>query len=258
MIKQERRKQILELLLQRESVQVSQLMEQFQVSIETIRRDLEELERQQQLVRVYGGAILPPGKAAEPIYRERATVNYLQKQAIGRLAADLVKDGDTIAIDLGTTTLALAKALGGKKNITVLTNSLKIAVLLAENPDIRVIVPGGEARRGDLALSGSLTTRILSEFNTDYAFLGVGGLSIEQGITDYHMEEAMARRVMVEHTRNAVALLDHSKLGVVAMNQVCPLHALDIVITDDGADPSVLSHLEKQKLKVLIAQILVE
>lgn len=254
MIKQERRNRILEILAHSGSVEVSQLMALFKVSIETVRRDLEDLEQQQQLVRVYGGAIVPPAKSAEPVYQKRESANYPQKEAIGKMAAELVNDGDTIAIDLGTTTMELAKALKQKKQLTIITNSLKIAALMAENPSFQVILPGGRVRHGDQALSGSLTARMLSELNTDYAFIGVGGFSLQQGITDYHMEEAMIRKVMVEHCQKLVVLFDHSKVGVVAMNQVCPLSAIDIAITDDETDPSLLRKLGRYGVNVLVAK----
>ena len=254
MIQQERFRKILELLHDQEIIKVSYLMELFGVSIETVRRDLEALEKKKELVRVYGGAVLPPKKAAEPAFQIRQGRNASAKRRIGTLAADLVQDGDVIAIDHGTTTYELAKALVGKKKITVITASISIAAILAEDPEIKVIIIGGVVRGGDLSLSGSLAERNLSEFCTDKFFMGVGGLTEENGVTDFHMEEASVRRIALQNTQKVIALVDHSKFGVTVMNRICDLKQVNTLVTDAETDPDLVQLLKDTGVEVHIAE----
>ncbi len=252
-MQQERHKKILEMLYDNEIVKVSNLVNIFNVSVETIRRDLEFLERQDKLIRVYGGAVLPTSESAEPPYKSRETKNLSAKRIIARRAVELVNDGDVIAVDLGTTTLEFAKALVGKKNVTVITNSLQIAITLTNDPNIKVIVLGGIARLGDLSLSGEMTYRNMEQYNTDKFFLGVGGISIENGISDYHIEESGIRRMAIKNTKNVIALADHSKFNITAMNNICPISALSTVITNSETDKEFLEKLRKNKVEVIIA-----
>jgi DeoR/GlpR family transcriptional regulator of sugar metabolism len=237
---------ILRELEEKGSVRVSELTQRFGVSIETIRRDLEYLEERGLLRRVHGGAVTAGRSALEPAYAARETAHFREKKAIGAAAADLVKDGDVIGIDVGTTTLELAKALAaGEKKIKVITNALKIALVLSENEGIEVIVLGGKARRGECSVSGFLADRSAELFRTDMYFMGVGGFSREAGFTDYHMEEAALRRLMIGRTGRLVALADHSKFGVTAMNRICGPERADVLVTDEGADEEILALLRE-------------
>ncbi|MCI9229247.1 MAG: DeoR/GlpR transcriptional regulator [Dorea sp.] len=251
---QERRKKIMEMLQEDEIVKVSELMHLFDVSIETIRRDLEYLEERGSLSRVYGGAVLPQPKAIEPSYEKREVKNFDEKKAIGEKAVELVQDNDIIAIDIGTTTLEFAKALVGKKRITVITNSMKIAMVLTVDPDIRVIMLGGEVRSGEFSVSGSLAVSDMNRFNTEKLFLGIGGLSLTKGLTDYHMEETNLRRIAIANTQKVIALADYSKIGVIAMNNVCGLEDMDILVTDSQADHSVMSKLQEMGIDVIVSK----
>lgn len=232
----ERRKKILKILNDKEVLNVKELTETLHVSIETVRRDLEYLEEQEHLKRVYGGAVLPQPKAIEPTYESREVRFFKEKQAIGKAAVEYVQNNDVIAIDIGTTTLEFAKALVGKRRVTVLTNSMKIAMLLSEDSDIRVLMLGGEVRNGEYSVSGFLSGNNMKCFNTEKLFLGAGGISMSKGITDYHMEESNLRRISIENTQKVIVLSDHSKIGVAAMNKVCPIGQMDVLITDTEAD----------------------
>lgn len=250
---QERRKKIMEMLQADEMVKVSELMKIFDVSIETIRRDLEYLEEKGSLSRVYGGAVLPQPKAIEPAYEKREVKNFDEKKAIGSKAVELVQDDDIVAIDIGTTTLEFARSLVGKRRITVITNSMKIAMVLSVDPDIRVIMLGGEVRSGEFSVSGSLAGSDMSRFNTEKLFLGVGGLSLTKGLTDYHMEETNLRRIAIANTQKVIVLADYSKMGVIAMNNVCGLEDMDILVTDSKADDNVINRLREMGIDVVMA-----
>ena len=191
----------------------------------------------------------------EPDYSSREIKNYNEKVAIGRKTVDLVDDGDTIAIDIGTTTLEFARALKGNKKITVITNAILIAAALADDDNIRVIMLGGNVRKGDLSTSGFLSENDISLFNVDKIFLGIGGITIDEGITDYHIEESNLRRHILKKTHIVIGLADFSKFGVIAMNKVCDIEKINYIIADDKTDKLMISKLRTLGIKVLIAGV---
>jgi len=241
----------MDMLNTNEVVKVSELMELFHVSIETVRRDLEYLEEQELLKRVYGGAVLPQPKAIEPTYESREVKHFQEKKAIGRAAVDLVCDEDVIAIDIGTTTLEFSRHLVGKRRVTVITNSMKIAMVLSEDNNIRVIMLGGEVRNGEFSVSGFLTGSNMKGFHVEKYFLGAGGLSVSKGVTDYHIEESNVRRIAIENSQKVIVLSDHSKVGTVAMNRVCELNQIDTLIIDGEADEAFVGKSRDLGIEVI-------
>ncbi len=168
---------------------------------------------------------------------------------------ELVKDEDVIAIDIGTTALEFAKALVGKRRVTVITNSMKIAMVLSEDSNIRVLMVGGQVRSGEFSVSGHMADSDMDRFVTDKYFLGVGGLSLSKGITDYNLEESNLRRVVIENTQKVIALADYSKIGAVAMNKVCRLDQIDILVTDSNVDSFVVENLRKSDIEVIQVKV---
>ena len=223
---QSRREKIAEMIQADRVLKVSDLMRQFDVSIETIRRDLEYLEKQGLLTRVYGGAVLNQKKGKEPLYEQREIKHYAEKAAIAQRAVELIEDGDVLGIDIGTTAREFAKALIGKKKVIVLTNSMPIAEILSEDENIRVIMLGGEVRKGEFSVSGFVAEQVMSRFNLDKYILGIGGLTVENGITDYHIEETNLRRVMLERSQKVIGLRSEehtSELQFTFLYLVCRL-----------------------------------
>ena len=166
---------------------------------------------------------------------------------------DFVDDGDVIVIDLGTTTLEFARALvGKKKNLTVLTNSIPIALILSEDENIRTVLMGGVVRKSEQSVGGSMCDNNLGQFHTDKAFLGVGGLTEKAGLTDFNMEEAPFRRMAVSRTQKVIALADHSKFGIVGLNHICDLEEISILITDRGADKNMINHIQNAGVEVYL------
>lgn len=243
---------ILDLLRQRRLVKTGDLAEQLAVSDETIRRDLERLERQGLVRRVHGGATVPAGTGLEPPYDSRAAINIDEKQRIGAVAASMVSDGDTLLIDIGTTTLEFAKCLRDKRDLTVLTNSMPTALELSTNSSAKVYLLGGLVRQGELSLSGFLTEAALKEFFVDKAFVGAGGLSAIEGLTDYHVAEAQVRRTMVARAREVIVLADHTKFGAVALTMVVPLRMIHKIITDGTVTESDIQTFAQQGVEVIV------
>ncbi|HKM01462.1 MAG TPA: DeoR/GlpR family DNA-binding transcription regulator [Sedimentibacter sp.] len=251
----DRRNKIVQMISSTRMVKVSELIKTFNVSIETIRRDLEYLEDRGYLRRVYGGAVVKSMYGLEPDYSSREIKNYPEKVAIGQKAVELVDDGDTLVIDIGTTTLEFARALIGKKKITVITNAIKIAAALVDDENIRVIMLGGDVRKGELSTSGFLSENNMSLFNVDKVFLGIGGITVDEGITDYNIEESNLRRHVLKKTHKIIGLADYSKFGVIAMNKVCDIERINFIITDSKTDKYMISKLKSLGIKVLTVDV---
>lgn len=253
MIMEERRKQIADKLIYQRTLKVTSLMEEFNVSIETIRRDLEYLESAGFLKRVYGGAIRAESFSEEPLYGTREVKNLEAKKAIAQEAVSLLEDGDTVFVDIGTSCLEVAKLLHMKNQLTIITTSLMIAQEVMESSRHRVFVLGGELRKGDFSLSGFLTLGGLNNFNADKAIIGAGGITVNSGITDYHPEEATVRSKMIEHSKYSIVVADSSKFGVTAMSSVCTLDRVGVIVTDDNLQADLRATLEQNAIPYIIS-----
>lgn len=248
-----RRQRTLELLAQHGEVSVADLSRDAGVSEMTVRRDLETLEREGLLKRVHGGAISGASRGYEPPFSLRAGQGSDAKTAIGRLAASLIDEGETVALDVGTTTLEAARALQQATGITVLTPSLRAAETLSLNPDIRLIVTGGIARPGELSLVGDLAERAFGDLFCDTVLLGAGGVDVVAGVTEFNLEDTRVKRAALASARRCVILADASKLGQIALAAVCPLERVDVLVTDRSASEEALAPIRESGVEVLIA-----
>ncbi|MEE8885250.1 MAG: DeoR/GlpR family DNA-binding transcription regulator [Eubacteriales bacterium] len=251
-MKNDRKEKILELLEQKKSVKTRELVKLFHVSSETVRRYLTEMEEENLIRRTHGGAVLVTEMGVEPDYDYRSVANYKQKISIGRAAADLVNDGDSIIIDLGTTSLEFAKFLGTKKDLTVFTNSLSIALELSNNTTADVYILGGKVRSGEGTISGYFAENMMSNFWVDKLFLGVGAICPDIGVMDYHIEETNLRRFFLRQAKQVIALCDYSKFGIKSLNLVCRTDELDYVITDEATNKKYIRELKEQGTNVII------
>ncbi|HET7388170.1 MAG TPA: DeoR/GlpR family DNA-binding transcription regulator [Nocardioidaceae bacterium] len=238
-----------------DGVRALDLARRFGVSVETIRRDLLVLEEQGLARRVHGGAVLPISRAFEPPYEERRVANLTRKQAMARLAATLIEPGDTLVLDVGTSVAELAKAVPVGLEARVLTCSLLVSHELAGRHGMEVVVSGGRVRGGDLACSGPTAEAFFSGFFADRAFLGSGGVDANAGLTDYHLDEIAVRKIILERARERYVLADSTKIGHIAVGQVCPLNTLTAVITDSNADAATVAAIEDAGVTVLVAQL---
>lgn len=252
--KEERWREILELLAAHGRIRVAQLAERLGVSEATVRRDFESMQGQGLLQRTHGGAMLPRLAAFEVSFDESQNRALLEKQAIGRHAARLVQEGESIIIESGSTTLEMARCLSEIKQLTVLTNSLAICKELSANPGIEVMVLGGTLRRQSASLVGPWVAEILSQVRVDAAFLGANGLSVEFGISAPNVFTAETRKAMISAARRRIALADHSKLGVETLYRVAPLEALDLLITDAHVTQEQLDTLRAADIAVQVAE----
>ena len=253
-----RQQLIVDLINRKQKVTVEDLCEQFAVSEMTIRRDLRALEQEGLLKRTHGGAVSNLGRSYEPLLLVRAGENKAAKVAIGRKAAEMVRDGHSIALDVGTTTLEIARALHDKHNLTILTASLPIACEIASRfplgSDIRLIVTGGIVRPGELSLIGDIATTTYSHLHVDLAFIGAGGVHLEEGLTEYNLEDTQVKQILIRTAQEKVLVADSSKFGRATFASICPLSAIDTIVTDSGIAPDFVRALRDRHIRVVIAE----
>lgn len=252
MLSEERRQAILHLLDTMGNVTVAELGARFEVSEMTIRRDLDELERQGLLRRVHGGAVRGRGRSYEPAFLIRYGLRQAEKERIAAAAADLIQNGDSIALDVGTTTLEVAKRLKGKRDLTVITPSLRIANQLAEMQDLRLILPGGLLRPGELSLVGALAEETFRQFYVDKLFMGIGGIDLEAGLTEFNLEDALVKKAMLRAAKEIIVVADASKFGVVTFSVVAPLQVVNRIVTDSAISPAMVDRLRERNIEVIV------
>lgn len=249
----ERRAQIAKQVEAKGSVRVAELSAHFGVTEETIRRDLEELERQQILKRTYGGAVKRSGTGYELPYAKRRSKNAKEKAKIAQAAVALLSEGDTISLDASTTVLAMCQAIRNIGRLTVLTNSIQAMIELAGRPGIHVIGTGGSVRETALSFVGPLAERAIADHHVDKAFISCKGLHSEVGITDSNELEVELKKKMAESARRLIVLADHTKFGYIAFARIASLDRIDTIITDDAVDPDEVQLIEDAGVRVIIA-----
>jgi len=244
--------EIIKLLKERKAVKVSDLSRMFNVSEATIRRDLGKLAQQGLLRKTYGGAVIrEEGHSWGPL--EAGPDPFLEaKRRIGRAAAKLVKDGDTISLQAGSTTLQVARCLAGRNNLTVLTNDIDIAHELSKSPGIRVNLSGGILREGTRILVGPLAEQVISQFHVDKAILGISAISLTEGLTNVDLLDAQIKIAMMKGADEVIVVADHSKLGKVHFARVAPITAIDKLVMDDGISPEEIEAFEAQGVEVIV------
>ncbi len=253
MISAERRAILIQKLNATGYVEASELAHQLGVSGITLRRDLEELEQEGLCVRVHGGAIRrDQGVTLELPYEIKKGQNLSEKRRIGEKAAEFVEPGDTIILDAGSTTYALANCLVGKKQIVVVTNDLYIAVKLAANPDIQLICTGGSVRPHVFSLQGSQTESFIRGLRVDKTFLGADAIHPDYTISNVNLDEAPIKQAMVRAAKQVFVLADSTKFQKTGFAKVCDLADIHTLITDKGLPRDRLQQYKSQGVMVVV------
>jgi DeoR/GlpR family transcriptional regulator of sugar metabolism len=223
------------------------------VSDETIRRDLDELAQQGLVVRTRGGAIAPGNLLIEHPHRVRQLENPREKQAIARAVAEqLVTPGMALALDTGSTSLEVARALRSQE-VTVVTNSLPITTDLLGS-SCTVVIVGGMARAKSLSVTGPVAERSTESFRFDLALISAPAIAADVGLMDTDLEEIEIKRRFIARATRAYAILDHTKLGRSAFSAICAISELTGLVTDDGADPDILETFRAAGLEVIVGE----
>jgi DeoR family transcriptional regulator of aga operon len=248
----ERQQRLLRTIEQQQRITVNQIVAQFDVSLATARRDLEILADQGKVQRVHGGAIAVRQASPEPPILQRTAEQTSEKVRIGQAAADLIHDGETVFLSSGTTVLEVARRLRGKRNLTVITNSLLVVNELADVPDITVICLGGMLRHSEMSLIGHITELALSELRADKVILGIRAIDPENGLTSGYLPETMTDRAILKIGREVIVVADHTKCGASATAFVAPITAVQTLITDSLTSNEFITTVRAQGVKVMM------
>lgn len=249
----ERFKSIMDILYQEDLVSSEKLEKILGVSSVTIRRDLQKLTKKGLIVRYRGGAMLAKSKLGhEPTLGERESENLSNKRLIGQTAASLVKDGEVIALDVGSTAMELAKALKARSNITVFTPSLPIANIFL-NTNVTVYIVGGILQHKEVCVGGPIARSIIRQYHFDKFFLGVAGISETAGMTDFGMDEVETKKAFIERAREVIVLADSSKFSKTSFATICKFNEIDQIITDYDLDSQPQANLKKKGVDIVVA-----
>lgn len=248
---EERKAKIIELLSEREKITVAELCKLFNVSGGTIRSDLNDLDVSGLLIKTHGGAIRRTKAAFEPKTGEREIDELAAKQSIAKEALKLIEDGDVILLDAGTTVFELAKILGSRRSLNIVTNDTHTADFLEKIPGMSVFLIGGLLRQNFHCVVGTLGTDLLSKITVDTAFMGTNSFSVQKGATSPDIQQAEIRSKMIECAKRIVLLCDHTKVGKTSFAQSVPTDRIDILITDHMSNEEK-AELEESGVKVVV------
>ena len=249
----ERHKQILSLLTQQGRLRVAEIVAQFSISEATARRDLESLASQGKVQRVHGGVIAVEHAPPELPILERQTEQSEEKVQIGRAAANLVNNNETVFLGSGTTVLEVARHLRNRQNLTVITNSLPVLNMLAGIQEISIVSLGGMLRESELSFIGHITEQSLTEVRADKVLMGAHGVSLEHGLTNDYLQETLTDRAIIKSGREVIIVADHTKVNRVSTVLLAPLNSIHTFVTDSKADKKFVQALKQQDIDVIIA-----
>ena len=249
----QRRARILDIINSKGQVNIYDLSKLFSVSDVTIRKDLDNLEKKNMLIRARGGALKAMRVGIDYEFSDKKKKFFKEKQLIGKLAAGLIEDNDTILLDSGTTILEVARNLTMFKDLTVITNAINIAALLGEYDNLRILVPGGYLRKKSFSLIGAQSDESFRKYYCDKLFLAVDGFDIDYGLSTPNPEEAHLNRTMIKMSKQLIVVTDSSKFQRKSLAFICPLESVDVVVTDQYIPEDIKRKLENMNIKVLIA-----
>lgn len=251
MLAAERQKKIVELINLRSSMRVTELSEEFSVTEETIRRDLEKLEKNNELKRSHGGAVTIKDSLSEIDFNTRQITNIEEKQKIANEAVKLVKSGDRIILDASTTAWYMSKIIPDIP-LVVITNSLKVAMELSQKEQVKIISTGGILLPKSLSLVGPVAEDTLDKYHVTTAFISSKGVNIESGLTDSHEQQALVKKKMLARAKKRVLMVDSSKFNNTDFATIANLNQITDCITDDQIDEDLKKQLQKLNVNMHI------
>ncbi len=245
----ERRNKILSILQKESRVVVNDLSTLFDVTEETIRRDLEKLEKEGFAKKTYGGAIINESVNVDLPYTVRKKANVTNKQRIAEIISSLIEDGDHVMMDASSTAVYVAKHLKNKKNITLITNSIEILLELSDMTGWKVLSTGGTLKEGSLSLVGYQAENMISNFHVDKAIVSCKGIDMEKGITDSNEMDAHIKKLMFEAANVKILAADSSKFNRISFTKISALEDIDVLVTDSELDEKWLQSLQSVNVK---------
>ena len=250
----ERRNQILEKLQTEKRVVVSELSQFYEVSEETIRRDLEKLEQEGYAIKSYGGAVLNENTSIDLPFNLRKKRNVSGKQKIAGLIKGMVSDQESLMLDASSTAVFIAKELKEKKNLSIITNSIEIIMELFDASDWNVLSTGGAAKEGSFALVGPQTDRMLKNYHVDKAIISCKGVHLDAGITDSEELHAVNKKTMLDSATEKILVVDHTKFDQTAFAQIGSLQDLTMIVTDEKPEVKWLQVFEDMGIECVFPE----
>lgn len=252
LFREERRQQILRVAENQQRVTVDGLAKLFGVSPVTIRGDLAWLEQNGLLTRTHGGAVPALPQRVDLAFAARELTQQPEKERIGVAAASLIQNGESVALDASTTALHLARNLRGTKEITVITNGIRIAEEIANYPSLTIILAGGLIRPAAMSVVGNWSEALFKQINIGKAFVGAKGFTLTEGLTDVDGEEVKLKQALVAAAREVIVIIDHSKWGQVGLATFCSVDRIDRIITDRAAPKDLVQKARQRGIEVLL------
>ncbi len=250
MLPMERRNLIVEYLNEYNSVKVEDLANKLDVTPTTIRRDLQYLEDNQIVCRIYGGAVLKSGLTGEIPYKNKIINNKNEKKRIAEYAASFVKNGQIVFLDAGTTNIEIGKLLKSKQNLTIVTTDIKIAALIAFSTNFKVLSLGGVVQNATGSCLGSHTVAFLKDINVDISFIGTSSITIEKGLSTPTFEKADVKKQAMKSAKKSILVTDSSKFGKESFARICDLDKFDLIISDVSLDDKRYKKLKENKINI--------
>lgn len=248
----ERQKKIIELLMIKKVLKMTELTEELKVSMDTLRRDINFLAKQGKIEKIYGGIKLIESKFGESSIDERMINHLKEKESIAQACSNFINDGDCIYIDSGSTTYQISKYIKNKKMLTVITNSIPVVIELM-NSDTELIIIGGKVRKNERSVVTYEYLFNFSQLNIQKAFICASGITVEKGISDYNVEEAITRKKMIELSNEVYVASDSTKFGRDVTVGIAPLNKIDCIITDQNLNIHFINQFKKTSTKLILS-----
>lgn len=247
----ERRNAILAKLQDERKVVVSELATTFNVTEETIRRDLDKLEKEGMAKKTYGGAVLSENLNLDLPYTVRKKANVEGKTYIAQVVSELIEDGAHIILDASTTALAVAQKIKEKNDITVITNSIEIILELSDKPGFKVLSTGGMLKEGSLALVGYQAERMIGTFHVDMAIVSCKGIDIEHGLTDSNEADAEVKKSIIKSSNRKILAVDSTKFDKISFTTICDFDDIDVIVTEKKPDDRWIKFAEQKNIDII-------
>ncbi len=248
-----RLKKILQTLELEGSMRVADLSQKLSVSEATIRRDLDLLHAEEKITRVHGGAVLKERQTFEPPVQKRIIQNEREKKSIAKTTAELIGTSEAVFLGSGTTTMEIAHYLVDREDISVVTNSLLVAQIMATCGSSNLIFLGGFLRSGELSFIGHITEQALDEVRVDKIILGIPAIDIKAGLTNDYLPEVMTDRAILNMDAELLIVADHTKFGKIASAYIAPISRISTLVTDNRTNPAILDEMRRMNINVIIA-----
>lgn len=254
MVQQNRQEKIVELVHKYGYVSIDELATAFNVTPQTIRRDINQLAEDNRLRRYHGGAAATGvSSTVNMAYNERKILQLAEKERIAQTVAERIPDGASLFINIGTTNEAIARALLPRKDLKVITNNLHVASILTANNDFQITICGGVVRNRDGGITGEATIDFVNQFRVDFGIIGISGIDETGALLDFDYQEVRVAQAIIKNSSQVILAADHTKFGRKAVNYLGDVALIDTLITDEQPRPAYLEPIQKSGLEMVIA-----